>query len=712
MKTDLVPNIRARDIRNENDLKIDVRNIKRYAKKKIEYYNYPVSFDIETSSFYDDDGRERACMYIWQICLGDSEVIVYGRTWDEFFDFIRILRKKFHLKKDRILILWVHNLAYEGQFIRKFFDWSKIFALDKRVPLYMRTKFGIEFRCSYKLSGYNLETLAKNLQHHSFKKLVGNLDYKKVRHSNTPLTDDELEYCFADVQIVCAYISERLESDGNITKIPLTKTGYVRNACKIACYGENHKTPKYYRYRETMKRLTMDEEEYLLMRCAFAGGFTHANAFYVGDTLENVTSFDFTSSYPYCCLFKFPWSKGKLCYPDIEEVMENIDVFGYVLDIEMYGVQSTSLQEDYLSYSRCVECRGYTLNNGRVNQAEYIHIVITSVDLDVILKTYTCYGGIKIIRAYRYYLAYLPTDFIKEMLSYYVGKTTLKNVAGREEEYLNKKEMLNSFYGMMVTSPLRPNILYKGDEWITEEIPIEKGISKYNNNPNRFMCFIVGVFVTAYARRNLWSGILSVGADYVYSDTDSIKILNYEDHKQYFEDYNNGVIERLQRACEYHKIPWDMVAPKTIKGVEKILGVWDCESTTPDTPTYSRFKTLGAKRYMVEDYTTHEISLTISGLNKKKAIPYLLETYGRDKIFEVFRDDEFHIDNMFIPKGKSGRTISTYIDDETSGEVVDYLGNVGTYHELSSVHIAEGTYTLSLSKDYIKFLFGIRNEVL
>ena len=67
---------------------------------------------------------------------------------------------------------------------------------------------------------------------------------------------------------------------------------------------------------------------------------------------------------------------------------------------------------------------------------------------------------------------------------------------------------------------------------------------------------------------------------------------------------------------------------------------------------------------------------------------------------------------MFIPKGKSGRTISTYIDDETSGEVVDYLGNVGTYHEMSSVHIAEGTYTLSLSKDYIKFLFGIRNEVL
>ena len=185
-------------------------------KNKKEFYNYPVSFDIESTSFRDEDDEPRACMYIWQMCLGDSELLVYGRTWSEWRDFIRLLRKTFHLKKDRILVCYVHNLSFEMQFIRKFFTWSKVFALEKRVPLYMRTNFGLEFRCSYRLSGYSLETLAKNLLKHDLKKLVGNLDYSKPRHSETPLTDKELDYCMYDVRIVCAYISERLEIDGHI----------------------------------------------------------------------------------------------------------------------------------------------------------------------------------------------------------------------------------------------------------------------------------------------------------------------------------------------------------------------------------------------------------------------------------------------------------------------------------------------------------------
>lgn len=698
----------AGQLHSEDDIPINVKDIKRYRKNKIEYYNYPVAFDIETSSFYEGEGEyreERACMYVWQMCLGDSDFIVVGRTWEEWLYFIRLLRKKFHLKKDRVLIIWVHNLAYEMQFIRKFFQWDKVFALDTREPLYMRTNFGIEFRCSYRLSGYRLEKLAENLQRHKMEKLVGNLDYSKVRHSKTPISQDEMDYNIMDVRIVCAYISERLEIDGNITKIPLTKTGYVRNACKLACYGSDHTDGKYIRYRQKMKSLTMTEHEYRLLRCAFMGGYTHANSFYIDEVLENVTSQDFTSSYPYVLTFKYPWSKGILCYPTIDEVMKDLDRYGWVLDLELYDVQSTTIQDDFLSYSRCIDCEGYTLNNGRVNSAKYVHVVVTSVDLDIILKTYKCLGGIKIVQAYKYYLSYLPTDFIVKMLSYYVGKTELKDVEGKDEEYLHNKENLNSFYGMVVTSPVRDTIKYINDEWLSEKTSYKKGIAKYNNSSSRFMPWVVGVFVTAYARRNLWSGILECGSDYVYSDTDSVKLLNFEDHKEYFENYNKGVVEHLHRVCEHHKIPWDMVAPKTVEGKEKILGVWDFDGF------YTRFKTLGAKRYMTEK-ENGEISLTVAGLNKKKAVPYMLDKYGRDKIFDAFTDDEFHISSLEVPEDYSGRTVSTYIDEETEGDVIDYLGNVGHYHELSSVHIRNGKYTLSLSEDYIKFLFGIRKKVL
>lgn len=687
-----------------NTIPVNVKDKKRFVKNKIEFYNYPVSFDIEASSFIEND-EPRACMYIWQMCFGDSDFLVYGRTWEEWIDFIKLIRKTFRLKKDRILVVYVHNLSYEAQFIRKLFTWQKVFAIDKREPLYMRTNFGLEFRCSYKLSGYSLETLAKNLLKHNMRKMVGDLDYKKIRHSATPLSDKEMGYALEDVKIVCAYISERLEIDGNITKIPLTKTGYVRNNCKIACYGTDHRAPKYFKYRELMKKLTMTPHEYRLLQCAFMGGYTHANSFYVGEIMYNVTSQDFTSSYPYVMFSeKYPMTKGELCFPDIEEVMKKLETYCWILDIEMYYAESKIMQDDFLSFSRCVKCDGYTLNNGRINKAKYIHVVVTSADFEIILKTYKCYGGIKIIQAYKYYKQYLPTDFIKEMLSYYVGKTTLKGVIGKEEEYLNSKEQLNSCYGMVVTNPLRDTITYEDDEWGCEKIDLEKGIEKYNNNPNRFLPYAVGVFVTAYARRNLWGGILAVGTDYVYSDTDSIKLLNYESHKTYFEKYNENVITKLQIACDYHNISWDNVAPKTINGVEKILGVWDFDGE------YSRFKTLGAKRYMTEE-KGGEISLTVSGLNKKKAIPFLLDKYGRENIFNAFKDDEFGIDNMVIPGGHSGRMISSYIDDETEGEVIDYLGNKNYYHELSSVNLSDSTYTLSLSKDYIKFLLGIRKEV-
>ena len=183
-------------------------------------------------------------------------------------------------------------------------------------------------------------------------------------------------------------------------------------------------------------------------------------------------------------------SAGERVEISTSELIEKLNVFCWIIDLEIYNAESITPQEDFISYSRCVEIKDYTLNNGRVNNAGYIHIVLTSVDLEIFLKTYR-YKEMNVVQAYKYYKSYLPTDFINEMLSYYTGKTTLKGVEGKEEEYLNKKEMLNSTYGMVVTSPVRPNITYINNEWGKESIDLEKGIAKYNNNPNRFMPYVM-----------------------------------------------------------------------------------------------------------------------------------------------------------------------------------------------------------------------------
>ena len=105
------------------------------------------------------------------------------------------------------------------------FEWEKVFAIDDRKPNYVLCKQGIEFRCSYQLSGYSLAMVGKNLQKYKVKKLEGDLDYNKIRHCETPLTAEEMAYCVHDVLVVMAYIHECIETEGNITQIPNTKTG-------------------------------------------------------------------------------------------------------------------------------------------------------------------------------------------------------------------------------------------------------------------------------------------------------------------------------------------------------------------------------------------------------------------------------------------------------------------------------------------------------
>ena len=119
----------------------------------------------------------------------------------------------------------------------------------------------------------------------------------------------------------------------------------------------------------------------------------------------------------------------------------------------------------------------------------------------------------------RYKKGYLPTAFVKSILTLYKDKTELKGVDGKEIEYLASKELLNACYGMSVTDICRQENAFdiENNEWIKENPPIdyEKDLDKYNHNKQRFLSYAWGVWVTAYARRNLWSGILEFKQHYL-----------------------------------------------------------------------------------------------------------------------------------------------------------------------------------------------------
>lgn len=683
---------------------------------KISYINLPCAFDIETSSFEDQNGEKTGIMYLWQFGINGNVII--GRTWDDFIYLCQVIHDRVGLSPDKRLVVYIHNLSFEFQWIQHRFKWYDLFALDVREPIYAVTDTGIEFRCSYKLSGYSLEKLSKQLTTYKIQKLVGSLDYDKIRHAETPLTHEEQKYGIYDVLVVMAYIREKMDVDGDITKLQLTKTGYVRKYCRDMClYKRDEKNPhKFKEYRRLIESLTITPDEYLQMKRAFAGGFTHASARYVDKVVENVDSFDFTSSYPYVMVSeKFPMSAGQLLRPDQWHGKLDYYLQHYccIFDVEFTNITPRLWYDNPISSSKCYLIGGKRLiNNGRVVFADKIRLTVTDVDFAVIKQFYQWdHMGILNFRIYR--RGYLPKYFILAILELYKNKTTLKGVEERQTDYMISKENLNSCYGMTVTDIVRDIITYT-ETWEKTPPDLNDVIEKYNTSKARFLFYAWGLFVTSYARRNLFTGIKAFGDDYLYADTDSVKAVNAARHQDYIDRYNANVRVKLERVSEFYKIPFEMFEPETIKGKKKLLGVWECETTDHK---YEKFKTLGAKRYMIKgknvlyDETKkiyYDLSITVSGVNKFKAVPYLIEKYGIDGAFDEFRSDDDG--GLLIPAEYTGKLIHTYIDYPQDGIVTDYTGRTIEYHELSSVHLSNSEYSMSKSKEFANFLKGYREK--
>ena len=676
-----------------NSIKADMQKVK---KGKVYYYNIPCAFDIETTSFYDN-GEKVGLMYIWQ--FGINGHVFMGRLWDEFIELLDKLRAEFDISVDTRLVIYVHNLAFEFQFIRKLFRWYTVFSIDSRKPIYATTNYGFEFRCSYLLSGYSLAKIGENLTKYKCEKMIGDLDYSLKRHYKTPLTPDELRYCFNDVMIVMCYILERIEIDGDITKIPLTKTGYVRNYCRNMCLHANksHKKDgkKFKTYHDMIKSLSIDVDEYKQLKRAFMGGFAHSNAINTNIILDDVKSFDFTSSYPYCMISEmYPMGKGeKIINVDENTFEKYLNQYCCVFDVQFTNLIPKINYENYISYSKCFKCVNPVINNGRIVCCDKLQTTITNVDYDIIKRCYS-WSGIKIANFRVYQKGYLPTQFVKSIIKLYQDKTQLKGVEGKEVEYMQSKEMLNSCYGMCVTDIARDEFVYNNDIWETVKPTDEKlqeELEKYNKSKKRFLFYAWGVFVTAYARRNLFTGIFEFGNDYIYSDTDSIKVINYNNHMEYINKYNEMTQRKLQKACEYHGINICELQPKTIKGETKLLGIWDNDGI------YDSFKTLGAKRYMYKQGNNYHI--TIAGTNKHLGSEYIKSLRNP---FDAFSD------GLIIPPQFTGKLTHTYIDETKQGVILDYKGNVVEYTALSGIHMEPCEYNLGLASSYIDYLNGVK----
>lgn len=712
-------------------------------KKTYQIYNIPAAFDIEVSSFYqggkryDKNGKsnnedKRAIMYIWQ--FGIDEYVTCGRTWTEYIQFIKAVQLTLNLSESIRLLVYVHNLPYEWQFMRKHFVWDKVFLLDSRKPVYARDG-GVEYRCSLKLAGgKSLANIGKDLRNKTIEKKSGQLDYELIRTPKTPLKEEELEYCEYDIRVLLQYISEKIEDDGDISRIPLTNTTYVRNYCRKECFK------RYKSYRQIMDNLVITGiDEYDQLKRAFMGGHTHASSQYVGRELTQVASYDIGSSYPsVLVLRKFPMSKATyIGVPTKEQFSYLIKTKCCLFDLKLTNVRPKIWTEHPISISKCWrkdlaidDKKTWDGNdNGRLVTARSIVITVTEQDYITFREFYE--WNYEQYANFRYYeKAYLPKSFVKAILKLYESKTKLKGDITQLVNYMISKNMINAAYGMTVTDIIREIIDYNNElnDYVTSEPDKESAIKKYNESKRRFMFYPWGIWVTAYARRNLFLAIKALGPDYIYADTDSVKFLNHNKHKKFFKEYNDRIDYLTDRAVLHFHISKDMFAPKNRKGIAKPIGLFEYEGT------YDIFKTLGAKRYFTMNLVNsisvktrlkiktsdcirkgkfiipkfRSYSLTLAGCGKSGGARYL-QTF--DNPFEAFQINlEDKSKSLCIPAEYSNRLLVKFIDDEYEGDVVDYTGKIYHYHELSAIHMEPEPYQLTADDAFIRYLINEKWE--
>lgn len=640
-------------------------------------------FDTETTSVIDDQ-HKAAYVYEWSFDIYSNGVhyTIMERDIEKLPELLRLLdfviTKKSKQKNVSVLV-GVHNLPYDFTFISKILSIDRLFAKSKRQPLMFDSGI-FHFVDTLAISGMSLEKTAK--AYTCTQKMAGDLDYSIIRNTKTPLTRKEERYCFNDVKVVTEYLEYLLMTYGVHGFFPTTKTSICRRALKESFRREY---PNKDRAEEVKDWLMSDlfpstmQEYDCLIRWLFRGGYVHSNASKTGYMLENMKSKDYESSYPAWMAYeKFPMSKPEKVKPDeYESVIKS--------GVQWYGVFTfdnitATTQHSVESKHKCVSVLNPIIDNGRIKQAEKLTVMLADLDWAIYKKFYK-WDSVSCETLFRFPVSgKLPKYVINPLFNAYTEKTRLKN-AGLD--YKEQKGIVNSFYGMMVTTIPSENITYT-DEWGTEPMNDEK---RRDYARSTLLSPYWGIYTTAWARYHLLVDVFyKIGNDAVYGDTDSSKYLNPEKHEYIFEKFNKKMAKRRYKFCTENG--FDM----------KLMGHL---GELTDDGTIVKFKTLGAKRYLVLD-DHGNLECTVAGLPKRAFNRYLHQNRVSD-ITEVFDRFDFGL------KIKNCKNAHAYVDNVTD-VITDFNGISEEMHSGSACVIYPIDFEMK-ETDYTEFLAWLLKNI-
>lgn len=643
------------------------------------YWDLKCGFDIETTTYID-----RAYMYIWQI--GINNKAFYGNTWEEFNDCLNIINcyidylnrqkaKEKHKKEFKAqAICFIHNIAFEWQFVRKEIPVTDVFLKSLREPLYFESD-NIKFLDSFQITHMSLAKLAK--RYCTTQKMVGDIDYTILRNATDGknLTDKEKKYCENDVLILCEFAEYYFNKYISNNELIYTETSIVRHSLKKAFKEQNQITKQ-----DIFEMYPKSFNEYLMyMEYLFAGGWVKSSVDAFGKILSNIKCKDITSSYPAQIAHRYyPTSKFKSIKIDSKQMFNNmLNRYCCILDVTLFNVKKTTIHS-IISTSKIVnnDTGRILVDNGRIAEVEKVRLLMTELDWDIFNKFYD-YDKFKIIiNSFKIAVrGKLPSYVVSTMLDAYERKEELK-LQGKD--YFNEKCFVNMFYGCFVTKIHKFNYVVKIDGQITKELN-----DYYKQIRSSVLSPFWGIWCTSWARYQELSAVYANADCVVYGDTDSVKGHNMPD--DYFNNYNAEQIEKNKKICEKYNKNFDLI---------KELGCWDSE------PAYKLFKTIGCKRYIGFD-ENNKLSVTIAGVPKGTLEKIVGINPDKDKKYYTNSQKALEVMDL-LKDGQSFsncKTGATYNDNEHSDII-----NGELMVSKSSVAINNIDFTIKVSNEYNEYI--------
>lgn len=661
-------------------------------RNRIEYYNFPCSFDIETTTIKpgeldyppDPEAPPVAFPYLFQWCIYGE--VIMCRKYEEAMQVFSWLSEYFRTAANRRLVIFDHNLGYEEHFFRGL--WSvepeSCFAMDEHHPVTIVTKEGLMFRDSYKMTNMSLAALTKEWSR-KWKKDKEIMDYSVLRTPYTELDDNTYIYSALDVLSLSDAIIPFLAARNEFiwTKCP-TSTSFIRKGLKKAIgIGVKHRSEEQKKYFTTLQLLCLDVKQFDMLHRIMRGGNTHANRHYTGMKVENIGHGDIVSSYPTeaVCSAEFPIGVWRPMDPGTRpDVIEQFESHGFctMFDIVLVNARlKEGVTVPYISISKMGIVKGsgmeYSDNGRYIKGLEMIKLSIFGIEWPIIKRQYDFDDAI-LLNGYFSEKGYLPDIIRRFIVELYKNKTELKGIAGKEIDYALAKTYVNGVYGCMAMDPYRESweVTEEGIELKEPEDP-DEFLQRYQGSISYYLNYSWGCMIAALGRIHLQNMIECCGDKFLYCDTDSVFFLDPEEVWPKLRAMDALDAEK-RRQCGMQ------ISFNDIKGRPHELGCIDEE------PVCSEAKFFGAKKYATVE--NGKLTCTIAGV-PKKAGSRLIGTIDNFQIGFNFRGED------------TGKNCLWY-NGPLGYDLHDSKGRpIHVYHNVAMLPC---DYLLSLSNDYMECL--------